>query len=166
VHATTQRFFGMLENAPERMPRIMPMTAAIAPTFTKRYPEIAIIFDNLHGMHDVISDVLASPKVPRDRKREVILGVAARYRDSTSYVMTREAWIEMADMMGRDNMGGPAVDIPPDWPTPTIERGATMAEIMKAMGHDMSPSAPAPAAPAADSTTPPKRASPPAHQHN
>ena len=137
VHATTRRFFQMLENAPQYMPRVMPMTAAVAPTFTKRYPEVAIIFDNLHGMHDVISDILASPKVPRKQKRQVILGVGARYRDSTSYVMSRQEWIEMADMMGIANMGGPAVDFTPEFPTPTIERGATMAEAMKAMGHDM-----------------------------
>jgi len=139
VHATTQRFFQMLENAPQNMPRVMPMTPAIAPTFAARYPEAAIIFDNLHGMHDVISDILASEKVPREKKREVILGVAARYRDSLSYVTSRKEWLEMADMMGIQNMGGPAVDFPPGFPTPTVERGATMAEVMKAMGHDMTP---------------------------
>ena len=48
----------------------------------------------------LISDVLASPKVPRSRKRDVILGVAARYRDSTSYVMSRREWLEMSGMMG------------------------------------------------------------------
>ena len=147
VQATTRRFFQMLENAPQHMPRVMPMTPAIAPTFTARYPEIATIFDNLHGMHDVISDVLASPRVPRNEKRAVILGVARRYRDSTSYVMSRREWIEMSGMMGANNMGGPAVDFPPEFPTPTVERGATMAEAMKAMGHGTH------AAPASDSTT-------------
>jgi hypothetical protein len=145
VEATTRRFFQMLENAPEHMPRVMPMTPAVAPAFTARYPEIAIIFDNLHGMHDVISDILASAKVPREKKREVILGVGARYRDSTSYVMSRQEWIEMAGMMGIANMGGPAVDFTPEFPTPTVERGATMAEAMKAMGHDHAPSTPRPA---------------------
>ena len=146
VQATTRRFFQMLENAPRNMPRVMPMTPVIAPTFTARYPEVAIIFDNLHGMHDVISDILASEKVPRDQKREVILGVAARYRDSTSYVSSRQEWMEMGDMMGIQNMGGPAVDFTPDFPAPTVERGATMAEVMKAMGHDMTTQQPAPAA--------------------
>ena len=42
----------------------------------------------------------------------------------------------MADMMGIANMGGPAVGFTPEFPTPTVERGATMAEAMKAMGHD------------------------------
>jgi hypothetical protein len=155
VHATTRRFFQMLENAPENMPRMMPMTAAIAPTFAARYPEIAIIFDNLHGMHDVISDILASPKVPQQRKRAEILGAAARYRDSISYVMSRQEWLEMAAMMGVNNMGGPAVNFPPEFPTPTVERGATMAEAMKAMGHDHAAPASAPAATPAPRQTAP-----------
>jgi len=136
VEATTRRFFQMIEDAPQHMPRLMPMTAAIAPTFAERYPEVAIIFDNLHGMHDVISDILTSPKVRRDEKREVILGVAARYRDATSYVMSQREWVEMAGMAGIENMGGPAVGFTPEFPTPTVERGASMAEVMKAMGHD------------------------------
>ena len=44
---------------------VMPMTAAVAPEFAARYPEVAIIFDNLHSMHDVISDVLADTTIPR-----------------------------------------------------------------------------------------------------
>ena len=172
VRATTRRFFQMLENAPEHMPRVMPMTPAVAPTFTARYPEIAIIFDNLHGMHDVISDILASPKVPRDKKREVILGVGARYRDSLSYVLTRQEWIEMAGMMGINNMGGPAVDFTAEFPTPTAERGASMDELMKAMGHDHgttsgqpapSNATPAPARP--DTTSTPRPAPAAGHAH-
>jgi hypothetical protein len=155
----------MLENAPQNMPRVMPMTPVIAPTFAARYPEAAIIFDNLHGMHDVISDILASEKVPREKKREEILGVAARYRDSLSYVTSRKEWLEMADMMGIQNMGGPAVDFPREFPTPTVERGATMAEVMKATGHDMTPK---PAEEAAEPAEKPvdKPAAPPAgHVH-
>jgi hypothetical protein len=43
----------------ERYPRTMPMTAAIAPEFSRRHPRAAVIFDNLHMKHDIISDVLA-----------------------------------------------------------------------------------------------------------
>src|SRR5215207_9773255 len=135
VLAAVARFRQMLENPPEHTPRMMPMTAAIAPKFTERYPEIAIIFDNLHAMHDVISDILASPKVPKERKRAEILTAAARYRDSTSFAMTRQEWTEMAEMMGIQNMGGPAIGFLPDFPTPTVPRGATMAEVMKTMDH-------------------------------
>jgi len=133
VTAAVARFRQMLEDAPEHMPRIMPMTAAVAPTFAKRYPEAAIIFDNLHSMHDVISDILANPKVPQNRKRAEILRIAALYRDRTSYVMTLAEWMEMAQMMGIENMGGPAVGFLPGWPTPTIARGQSAAEAMKNM---------------------------------
>jgi hypothetical protein len=51
----------------------MPMTPSVAPRFATRYPEAAIIFDNLHSMHDVISDILANDAVPRGRKRDEIL---------------------------------------------------------------------------------------------
>ena len=126
----------MLENAPEHMPRIMPMTAAIAPTFAKRYPEAAIIFDNLHAMHDVISDILTSDRVPRADKRKAILEAGRRYRDSSSFLMPVAEWSTMGEMMGVANMGGPAVGLLTGWPTPTLERGASMLEAMKQM-HGM-----------------------------
>jgi hypothetical protein len=134
VTAAVARFRQMLENAPQHMPRVMPMTAAIAPTFAARYPEASIIFDNLHSMHDVVSDILANnEKVPHSRKREAILEAAARYRDSTSYLMSVAEWKSMGEMMGVQNMGGPAVGFLPGWPAPTLARGITMAEAMKNM---------------------------------
>jgi hypothetical protein len=116
----------MIEQPPTWMPRVMPMTPAVAPLFTARYPEAAIIFDNLHSMHDVISDVLANPSVGRDQKRAEILKAANRYRDNSSFLTTQEEWREMAAMMGVENMGGPAVGFLAAFPTPTVERGAVM----------------------------------------
>jgi hypothetical protein len=151
VAATVARFRQMLHDAPEHMPRVMPMTAAIAPAFAARYPEAAIIFDNLHGMHDVISDILVSPEVPRARKRAEILLAAARYRDDTSFVMTESEWREMSLAMGVQNMGGPAVGFLPAFPTPTVERGAVTAHGAGGhAGHAAAPSAPAPMAAHAD----------------
>ena len=148
VAATVARFRQMLVNAPENLPRVMPMTAAVAPTFAARYPEAAIIFDNLHSMHDVISDILASPEVPRGKKREEIMRAAERYRDDTSFLMTVAEWREMALMMGIQNMGGPVSGFMAGFPTPTVERGAVMAhgagQDHAAMGHGQP--APAPAA--------------------
>ncbi len=136
VTAAVARFRQMLDRAPEHMPRVMPMTAAIAPTFAARYPEASIIFDNLHSMHDVVSDILANnEKVPRNRKRAAILEAASRYRDSTSFLMSLAEWKSMGEMMGIDNMGGPAVGFLAGWPTPTLPRGSTMAEAMKEMNH-------------------------------
>src|SRR5690606_40153169 len=101
-------------------------TAAVAPTFADRFPEAAIVFDNLHSMHDVISDILANPDVPRDRKRAEILLAAERFRDDTSYVMTVEAWRAMSEHMGIENQGGPAVGFLPELPAPTVSYGAVM----------------------------------------
>jgi hypothetical protein len=133
VAAAVTRFRQMLENAPEHMPRVMPMTAAVAPNFAKRYQEAAIIFDNLHAMHDVISDILTSERVPRADKRNAILEAARRYRDSSSFIMPVAEWSTMGQMMGVANMGGPAVGLLTGWPTPTLERGASMLDAMKHM---------------------------------
>ncbi|MFL5537532.1 MAG: hypothetical protein ACJ8J0_00985 [Longimicrobiaceae bacterium] len=139
VTAAVTRFRQMLVNAPEHMPRVMPMTAAIAPAFAARYPEAAIIFDNLHAMHDVISDILASPRVPRAKKREEILTAARRYRDDTSFVMSVDEWRAMAQMMGTNNMGGPVIGFLAAFPEPTLPRGAVMAGMehggMPGMNH-------------------------------
>ena len=126
VRATVARFWQMLDSVPRSMPHVMPMTPAVAPQFAARYPEAAIIFDNLHSMHDVISDILANPSVPRDRKRGEILLAARRYRDDTSFVMTPQAWRTMAQHMGLENMGGAAVGFLPQLPTPTVTYGAVM----------------------------------------
>ncbi|MEO8564507.1 MAG: hypothetical protein ABI601_20705 [bacterium] len=130
VAAAVTRFRQMLENAPEHMPRVMPMTAAIAPTFATRYQEAAIIFDNLHAMHDVVSDILTNDKVGHGEKRTAILEAARRYRDDTSFIMPVSEWASMGEMMGIANMGGPAVGVLAAWPTPTLARGASMLDAM------------------------------------
>lgn len=126
VRATVARFWQMLERPVETMPHQMPMTAAIAPRFAARYPEAAIIFDNLHSMHDVISDILANSSVPRSKKRAEILRAARLFRDDTSYVMPVEAWRTMSIEMGVENMGGPAVGFTPALPEKTVTYGAVM----------------------------------------
>ncbi|CAN5754682.1 hypothetical protein BH23GEM9_BH23GEM9_12150 [soil metagenome] len=127
VRGTVARFWQMLENPPETMPYLMPMTAAVAPNFAERYPEISIIFDNLHMMHDVVSDILASAEVPRNRKRAEILRAAELFRDNTSHVTTVDEWRQMATGMGLHNQGGPAVGYLAALPTPTVPRGMSMA---------------------------------------
>ncbi len=143
VTAAVARFRQMIENAPSNMPRVMPMTAAVAPEFARRYPEASIIFDNLHSMHDVISDILANDSLPRNQKRSAILEAARRYRDDTSFVTTESGWRDMSAMMGVQNMGGPAVGFLPAFPTPTVARGAVMASMnhgaMPGMDHAATP---------------------------
>lgn len=127
VNAAVAHFRGMLVDPPRRMPTVMPMTAAVAPEFSRRYPEIAIIFDNLHAMHDVISDVLADSTIPRSRKRAEILQAVARYRDDTSSVTTVAESRDMAEEMGVAHMGGRALttesaSVPPAaWTSAMVE---------------------------------------------
>jgi hypothetical protein len=135
VLAAVARFRQMIENPPTWMPRLMPMTGAIAPKFAARYPEAAIIFDNLHMMHDVVSDILANPNVPRREKRAKLLEAGRRFRDDTSYVTSIDEWRAMATMMGVENMGGPAVGFLAEFPTPTVERGASMASMDHSTMH-------------------------------
>ena len=135
VASALARFRAMLEEPPQRMPKVMPMTAAVAPEFSRRYPEVAIIFDNLHAMHDVISDVLADTTVPRSRKRAEILLAAKRYRDDTTSVMTVAEWRSMSASMGVALMGGPALGgssetasvTPPSSEAPADHAGHTMS---------------------------------------
>jgi hypothetical protein len=103
------RFARMYADSAERAPAVMPMTPAIAPRFTTRYPEAAIIFDNMHAMHDVVADILYSPQIPRGEKRRALLAAAARFRDDTTSVVSRADWHEMAQSMGAERMGGVGV---------------------------------------------------------
>jgi hypothetical protein len=95
-----EQFMQMTTEGGKYAPTEMPMTPAIAPMFTERYPEAAIVFDNLHSLHDVVSDILASPKVPSGQKRATILTAISRYRDSTSFTTTRDEWLSMSRSMG------------------------------------------------------------------
>ena len=126
VRATVARFWQMLQNPETTLPYQMPMTAAISPAFAARYPEAAIIFDNLHSMHDVVSDILANPAVARDQKRKEIVRAGQLFRDDTSYVMTVDGWLTMSRAMGVENMGGPSAGFSAALPTPTVTKGAVM----------------------------------------
>ena len=108
VDAVVGRFWSMLDGAPKSLPTVMPQSPAIAPRFSDRYPETAIIFDNLHSLHDVVSDILADQSIPRHEKRRLILDAAAKYRDDVSSIVSVADWKAMADAMGLANMGGPA----------------------------------------------------------
>jgi hypothetical protein len=109
VKGVLDRFSSMLVDPPRGLPSVMPMTAAVAPTFAARYPDAAIVFDNLHAMHDVVSDILAAHPQDRAAQRRELLAAAARYRDDTSAVTTRAEWLEMSRAMDVRRMGGSAI---------------------------------------------------------
>jgi hypothetical protein len=101
VDSVVRVFFGMLDAAPTRMPATMPMAPMSAPVFAARYPAAAIVFDNLHALHDVASDILASPLIPASKKRIALLAATAAYRDDTTAVTTIDEWRAMAHLMSR-----------------------------------------------------------------
>jgi hypothetical protein len=90
----------------------MPMTSAVAPKFSAAHPRAAVIFDNLHMMHDIISDILQNDTVPAAKKREVIYAALDEFQDPTRNVISMDMWRNMADHMGGvAAMGGPATGI-------------------------------------------------------
>ncbi len=136
LKATLARFWSMLEDAPSRFPKVMPMTATIAPTFSAQHPRAAVIFDNLHMMHDIISDVLASDTIPKGRKRAVIYEQLAGFRDGTRDVMSMDEWKNMGEMMGGIGaMGGPATGLLTPAAASTGAGGEMKGMDHAAMGH-------------------------------
>ena len=71
-----------------RFPATMPMTADVSPLFAAAHPRAAAIFDNLHMMHDIISDVLATPRMSWVAKRAEVLKQLAEMQDATRNLMT------------------------------------------------------------------------------
>jgi hypothetical protein len=73
----------------------MPMFAELSPKFAKRFPEISNTFDNLHMLHDMVNDILASDWLTPQQKDEQI---------------TRAIWLVMAanhqGMEAGKNYGG------------------------------------------------------------
>lgn len=116
VDAAVARFFSMVDEASRNggagFPRQMPMTAAIAPRFTEAHPRAAVIFDNLHMAHDIISDVLADDRIAGDEKPAEIARQMAILRDTVTATISLEEWRGMpAAMGGVGEMGGPATDL-------------------------------------------------------
>ncbi|HEX6434227.1 MAG TPA: hypothetical protein VFZ87_08280 [Gemmatimonadales bacterium] len=112
VQAAVARFWSMLESPPGGFPRYMPMATAVAPRFSTRHPRAAAIFDNLHMMHDIISDILTADTIPQDRKGQVIEEQLDKLQDPTQEVMSLDEWRAMAEHMGGvDAMGGPSTGL-------------------------------------------------------
>jgi hypothetical protein len=112
VQATVARFWSMLEDPPSRMPKVMPMTSAVAPRFSAAHPRAAVIFDNLHMMHDIISDILTADTIPYRLKGKMIDRQLDKLQDPSRDVMSMDEWRMMADHMGGvELMGGRATGL-------------------------------------------------------
>jgi hypothetical protein len=139
VQATVARFWSMLEEPPSRFPRYMPMASAIAPRFSAAHPRAAVIFDNLHMMHDIISDILTADTISHVRKGEVIDQQLDELQDPSRDVMSLEEWRMMAEHVGGvAAMGGPATGLlretrPP--PVPASQNQPRVQHNMPGMQH-------------------------------
>jgi hypothetical protein len=74
----------------------MPLTAELSPAFASRYPEIGNIFDNLHMLHDNISDILTSEQLPtwKAKRAEIYRILNAYYlasADATNPMIVKDA---------------------------------------------------------------------------
>lgn len=73
----------------------MPMFAELSPKFARQFPEISNTFDNLHMLHDMVNDILASDWLTPQQKDQQI---------------TRAIWLVMAanhqEMQAGKNYGG------------------------------------------------------------
>jgi hypothetical protein len=83
-------------DAPPLRWTFMPLTAELSPQFAAKHPEIANIFDNLHMMHDTISDILASDLFPtwEEKRREIYRVTQAYYwasGDATNPFVVRDS---------------------------------------------------------------------------
>jgi hypothetical protein len=136
LEAAVARFWSMVQDPPRNMPKVMPMTSTVAPRFSEAHPRAAVIFDNLHMTHDIISDILAADTVPADRKRDVIYAALDEMQDSTRNVMSMDDWRNMGEMMGGiAAMGGPATGIVPIPPSRDVPVDAMAGMREHAMGH-------------------------------
>jgi hypothetical protein len=65
VKKTIKDFWQLVSDLPDSADfDMMPETAKEAPTFAKMFPKIPGAFDNNHMLHDIVSDILTSDKVP------------------------------------------------------------------------------------------------------
>lgn len=103
VDSVVARFWGMLQEGTGQLPRVMPMTAAVAPGFSRRHPRAAVIFDNLHMMHDIISDILMVDSLTAREKGRLIRQQLAEFRDPSRNVMTMDEWWSMSEMMSHEH---------------------------------------------------------------
>ncbi len=104
-------YHGYLEQPPVQW-TFMPLTAELSPAFAARYPEIANIFDNLHMLHDNISDILVSDAFPTwEAKRAEIYRILDHYYLASADVTN--PMIRNGGTMQHDMKGMKGMELPP-----------------------------------------------------
>lgn len=70
VDKVTKEFWALISDLPDSAEfDMMPETKQEAPIFYKQFPRISASFDNNHMLHDIVSDILTSAKIPAENMR-------------------------------------------------------------------------------------------------
>ena len=88
----------------------MPMFAEVSPTFAARFPHIANAFDNLHMLHDMVNDILATEWMSKEQKEEQIrraiwMVSAAAHKDEKPGVSSADLLHDHRHFDGMPGMG-------------------------------------------------------------
>jgi hypothetical protein len=86
VRNTVTEFFALINDLPDSAPfDMMPETAVEAPTLAKLFPKMPAAFDNNHMLHDIVSDLLVSPRVAEDQMRAEGMRMAGMALDPEAF---------------------------------------------------------------------------------
>ena len=86
VQKTVDDFWQLISDLPDSAEfDMMPETRAEAPTFYKNFPLISASFDNNHMLHDIVSDILTSSKVPTADMRKTGIEFARMAMDPEAF---------------------------------------------------------------------------------
>lgn len=86
VQKTVDDFWQLISDLPDSADfDMMPETKTEAPTFFKTFPLISASFDNNHMLHDIVSDILTSPKVPTAAVRPAGIEYARMAMDPNAF---------------------------------------------------------------------------------
>lgn len=94
-------YHGYLKNPPLEW-KFMPMFPEVSPEFSRRFPEAAAIFDNLHMLHDNFDDILSRPDLypTLEAKRAAILRILPIYLNRNHEPSEQFAEYHEKQMMG------------------------------------------------------------------
>lgn len=86
VQKTVNDFWRLISELPDSADfDMMPDSRTEAPNFYKLFPLISASFDNNHMLHDIVSDILTSPKVPADKLRTTGIEYARMAMDPEAF---------------------------------------------------------------------------------
>lgn len=86
VDKTVKDFWKLISDLPDSADfDMMPSTAKESPTLAKLFPKIPAAFDNNHMLHDIVSDLLTSDRVPEANLRSEGVRMGRMAQDPTSF---------------------------------------------------------------------------------